>query len=93
MLTLTENATATVKTIAEQSETSGLRITAEGQTEESFAISTAEQAEADDQVIEQDGAQIYLDAKAADQLADKVLDAAVDESGNVQFGLDQQEQG
>lgn len=93
MLTLTENATSIVKTIAEQPETSGLRITAGDQPEASFAISAANQPEPEDQVVEQDGATIYLDSTAANQLDDKVLDAGVDEAGNVQFGLAVQAEG
>ncbi len=88
MLTLTENATTIVKQITEQPETSGLRISGEGET--SFAISASGGAEPDDQVVEQDGATIYLDPSAAAQLDDKVLDAGVDAEGNLQFGLGEQ---
>ena len=87
MLQLTENATTIVKSIAEQVEATGLRITAEGQPEQTFGLVAATGAEPDDQVVEQDGATIYLDAEAATQLDDKVLDAGVDESGNAQFAL------
>jgi Fe-S cluster assembly iron-binding protein IscA len=90
MLTLTENATMIVKTIADQPEspdTTGLRITSDSGQEAAFAISAAAQPEAEDHVVEQDGATIYLDETAAALLDDKVLDAAVDESGNVQFAL------
>ena len=41
-------------------------------------------------VIEQDGATVYVDAPAAEILADKVLDGGVDEEGNIQFALGQQ---
>ncbi len=89
MLTLTDNASLIVKTIADQSESpaTGLRITSEDAQEPAFAISTATGPEPEDQVLEQDGAQVYLDTSAATQLDDKVLDAAVDDSGNVQFAL------
>ena len=40
-----------------------------------------------DAVVEQDGAKVYLDETAAVALGDQVLDAAVDESGGVQFSL------
>jgi iron-sulfur cluster assembly protein len=33
---------------------------------------------------------IYLENQAADALSDKVLDAGVDQAGNVQFALGQQ---
>jgi len=44
-------------------------------------------AEAEDQVVEQSGATIYLDHQSAELLDDKVLDAAVDEQGRVEFAL------
>lgn len=89
MLTLTENAAKIVTAIADQqgSEVTGLRITAGDQPEDSFAVATATGPEPDDQVLEQDGAQIYLDSPAAAQLDDKVLDAGVDTAGNVEFAL------
>jgi iron-sulfur cluster assembly protein len=93
MLTLTENATMIVKSIADQPdspETTALRIASEGTQEASFAVSMAPQPEPDDQVVEQNGAVIYLEPTAASQLDDKVLDAGVDEAGNVQFSLAQQ---
>ena len=89
MLTLTDNASMIVKTIADQPESpaTGLRITSESEQDLAFAISTASGPEADDQVVEQNGAMVYLDTSSADQLDDKVLDASVDDSGNVQFAL------
>ena len=90
MLTLTQNATLIVKEIADQSggtESSGLRITAEPGPEAGLSVTTAETAEPGDQVLEQDGATVYLDQDAATMLDDKVLDAAVNESGRVEFAL------
>jgi Fe-S cluster assembly iron-binding protein IscA len=92
MLTLTENATIIVKEISSQieGESAGLRITAEPGQEASFGISASEQAEPGDQTVEQAGATVYLESAAAAVLDDKVLDAGVDEAGNVQFALGQQ---
>ena len=90
MLTLTENATLIAKKIAEQPdnpEAKALRIASAGESELSFAISPAAQPQPDDQVVEQDGATVYLEPAAATQLDDKVLDADVDAGGNVQFSL------
>jgi Fe-S cluster assembly iron-binding protein IscA len=90
MLTLTENASAIVNEITSQpglAETAGLRITTENTPEPAFAVSAAQQGEPGDQVVEQGGAKIYLDASAAELLDDKVLDAAVDPSGKVEFAL------
>jgi Fe-S cluster assembly iron-binding protein IscA len=93
MLTLTENATNIVRSIAQQSpepESAGLRITSDGSAEAPFAVTTADTAEPGDQVVSQEGATIYLDAPTADLLDDKVLDARVDEEGRIEFALGQQ---
>ncbi|WP_296603719.1 Fe-S cluster assembly protein HesB [Nocardioides sp.] len=90
MLTLTENASAIVNEITHQpglAETAGLRITTDDSPEPAFAISAAQQGEPGDQVVEQGGATVYLDESAAQLLDDKILDAAVDPSGKVEFAL------
>lgn len=89
MLTLTDNATTIVKDIANQSgipEGAALRITAETAAESAFSVSAGHQ-EPGDHVVEQAGATLFLDETAAQVLDDKVLDAAVDESGRVEFVL------
>ena len=89
MLTLTENASTIVREITTQPglpETAGLRITSDSD-QSSFAIAAAEAAEPADQVVEQGGATLYLDEQAAVILDDKILDAAVDDSGQVEFAL------
>jgi iron-sulfur cluster assembly protein len=88
MLTLTENACSIVKRYTDHPETpeeAGLRITSNGDTQ--LAVTTADEPAAGDQLVEQDGARVYLDPDAAVQLDDKVLDAGVDDAGNIQFGL------
>lgn len=87
MLTLTENASTIISDIAEQiPEATGLRIsTASGA--ETFEVAPAPQPEPGDQVVEDGDATVFLDRDAALQLDDKVLDAAVDQTGNVQFAL------
>jgi iron-sulfur cluster assembly protein len=90
MLTLTENASTIVKDITTQpglADSAGLRISAEEAEEPTFAVSAAEAPEPGDQVLEQDGATVYLDQSAAVMLDDKVLDAAVDPEGKVEFAL------
>ncbi len=90
MLALTENVTEIVKKIAEDSpEISGLRIAAEPDGQ-ALSVSPADQAAPDDQILEQDGATVYVDETASVMLADKVLDGGVDEEGNIQFTLGQQ---
>jgi iron-sulfur cluster assembly protein len=92
MLTLTENASAVVKEIASQTGGEGpaLRIAAEPGQGAGFGISAADHPEPGDQIVEQSGATVYLESQAADVLSDKILDAAVDEAGNVEFALGQQ---
>jgi len=92
MLTLTENASTIVKDIASCTgrEGAGLRITADPALEASFSVTASDHPEPGDQVVEQDGATVYLENQAADALSDKVLDAGVDQAGNVQFALGQQ---
>ncbi|MFC5729907.1 MULTISPECIES: Fe-S cluster assembly protein HesB [Nocardioides] len=88
MLTLTENATAIVKeltTAPDAPETAGLRISSAPET--GFAVAATPQPEPGDLVVEQDGATVYLDQPAAEQLDAMVLDAGVDETGSLQFGL------
>ncbi len=88
MLTLTENASTIVKGISSQTpEASGLRITSESKAESAFGVTVAVTPEPGDQVVEQDGATVYLDPTSSDQLDDKVLDAGIDEAGNVEFSL------
>jgi len=87
MLTLTENACSIVKQMTDAPdvpESAGLRIT---EAEAGFAISATNEAEDGDQVVEQSGATVYLDTAAAEKLDGLVLDAGVDDSGAVQFGL------
>lgn len=88
MLTLTENACTIVKQFTDHPdvpEQAGLRITSTPDDE--LSVAAAEAPSEGDQVVEQDGAKVYLDAAAAEQLSDMVLDAGLDEAGNLQFGL------
>lgn len=87
MLTLTENACTIVKQMTDAPDvpdSAGLRIT---EAEAGFAVSAAEQAEPGDQVVEQDGATVYLDQITAQKLDTMVLDAGLDDTGTLQFGL------
>lgn len=90
MLTLTENATTIVNEITAQpglGDDAGLRITSVPAPQPSFEVTAAAHGEPDDQVVEQGGATIYLDPASAELLDDKVLDAAVDPNGKVEFAL------
>jgi iron-sulfur cluster assembly protein len=96
MLVLTERATVVIRSISEQPDvpdSAGLRIAAGGDSDRSFsAVPTAEPADGD-QVIEADGARVFLDAEAATRLDDQVLDAVVDDDNRVGFVLASQPPG
>jgi Fe-S cluster assembly iron-binding protein IscA len=90
VLTLTENASTIVKTLVQQNlptEDAGIRFSGEASGSGALTVSTAEGAQPGDQVVESDGAKVYLDETAAVALNDQVLDATVDEAGSVQFAI------
>ena len=90
MLALTENVTEIVKKLEEEVPAiSGLRIATEADGQ-SLSVSPADQAAPGDQVVEQDGATVYVEEAAAQMLDAMVLDGGVDEDGNIQFALGQQ---
>ncbi len=90
MLALTENVTEIVKKLTEEVPAiSGLRIAAEPDGQ-SLSVSPADQAGPEDQVLEQDGAIVYLDGPASKMLDDKILDGGVDAEGNIEFALGEQ---
>ena len=88
MLTLTENASTIVKDIASRSRTpAGSASPARTAHQPAFEVAPAAAAEPGDETVEQGGATVFLDENASQQLDDKVLDAAVDQAGGVQFAL------
>lgn len=93
MLVLTEAAAEVVKAITDTPqapEVAGLRIasaTAEPGNPGGLQVSAAPGPDANDQVIDADGAHIYLEPQAASFLEDKVLDAEVDSEGTPHFSL------
>lgn len=99
MLVLTEAAAEVVKAITDTPqapEIAGLRIAssvAEPGNPGGLQVSAAPGPDANDQVIEADGAHIYLEPQAAVFLEDKVLDAEVDSEGTPHFSLAVQQPG
>jgi Fe-S cluster assembly iron-binding protein IscA len=91
LLALTDNAVEAVKHILasadELSETGGLRVVAD-QTgmETNFQLSVAVLPAEDDEVIEEQGARVFLEPEAAALLDNKVLDAGV-EQDQVAFAI------
>jgi Fe-S cluster assembly iron-binding protein IscA len=93
MLTLTDSAVTAIRTLTSQPELpvdTGLRIMAQDEGAPSFQVTLAETPVAGDQVIEEDGARVFLEANAAAALDDKDLDAQVDDEGTVAFTVAQQ---
>jgi iron-sulfur cluster assembly protein len=92
MLTLTTSAATMIRTVVDHSGTpegSGIRI-ANDPAAGSLTMSVAAVPAEDDQVLEADGARLFLDTQAATLLDDKTLDAAPDSDGGVQFGIVEQ---
>jgi len=88
MLTLTENAATAVKTISAQipTDTGGLRIRDTGP-DTGFELALAPQPEPQDTVVEASGARVFVDEVANFALADRVLDAEMNDDGSVRFAL------
>jgi Fe-S cluster assembly iron-binding protein IscA len=94
MLILTERAVSVIRSIAarpEYAETGGLRIAAAPDGEQRLSVTAAQTPALGDQVIEDDGARVFLDTDAAVRLDDQVLDAVIDESNRIEFVLAAQE--
>jgi Fe-S cluster assembly iron-binding protein IscA len=94
LLALTDRAVEAVKHIVTSSEdvpdSGGLRLVAEPMgSQASFQATLAALPAEDDQVIEEEGARIFLESGAASLLDDKVLDASVAQ-GQVAFTLEDQ---
>lgn len=89
MLTLTENASTIVRDIAAQqggSDNSGLRISSDDPAQ-GLMVTAAQEPHPGDETVAQNGAVVYLDSMASQQLEDQILDASVDDDGRVQFAL------
>lgn len=96
MLVLTTAAAEVVKAVTtapEAPEGAGLRIAAaapQPQTAGALQVMAAEGPGESDQILEGDGARVFLEPEAATFLDDKVLDARLDEQGNAHFTLGRQ---
>lgn len=90
MLTLTDNASSAVKSLADRTvgtDTGGLRISAAADNPSSFNVAVTPQPEPADEVVESAGARVFLDEAASKAVGDKVLDAQVDGEGALRFAL------
>jgi len=84
LLALTDNAVEAVKSIVsssdETSEASGLRMVAgRAGTRANFQLSVVPLPAEDDEVIDEQGARVFLEPEAASLLDDKVLDASLEQ--------------
>ncbi|MEU7170397.1 iron-sulfur cluster biosynthesis family protein [Micromonospora tulbaghiae] len=93
MLTMTDNAVLVIRDLAAQQDVAdagGLRIAADADAG-SLSIELVPQPVQGDQVVDTEGARIFLDSDAAELLNDTSVDAMVDEEGVVQFGFTEKE--
>jgi len=93
MLTLTDGAAQVIRTLTSQPELpaeTGLRITARDEDMATFQLAVTEGPVAGDQVIEAEGARVFLEPTAATALDDKALDAQVNDEGDVAFSVAEQ---
>ncbi|MBM0238085.1 adhesin [Micromonospora sp. ATA32] len=93
MLTMTDNAVMVIRDLANQqdvAEGGGLRIAADTDAG-SLTIELVPQPVQGDEVVDNQGARIFLDSDAAELLNDTAVDASVDDEGVVQFGFTERE--
>jgi iron-sulfur cluster assembly protein len=93
MLKLTDNAVTAIRALTsqpEQAPDTGLRIIGQGEGVPPFQLALAETPAEGDQVIETNGARVFLADETAAALADKALDAEVDDEGGVAFSVSPQ---
>jgi iron-sulfur cluster assembly protein len=89
MLAISESAAEVIRDLvaaAEVPEGAGLRIAAPAAGEFSLEVALALTPAEDDEVVEEQGAQVFLEPSAAALLADKRLEAQV-EAGQVMFAF------
>jgi Fe-S cluster assembly iron-binding protein IscA len=93
VLTLTANAAQAIRDLtaaAPEPSQSGIRISSQGEGASSLTLSLATAPEPADEVVESEGARVYLDPVAATVLEDKSLDAGADDQGSVSFLVTEQ---
>ncbi len=92
MLTITQNAATAIRALTQTPQApagAGLRITADGTDAGRLMLQVQPAPGTADQVIESEGAMLFLDTTAAAALADKTLDAHTDPNGGVTFTVDE----
>lgn len=93
VLTLTSQASSQIRGLIDRPDlpdTTGLRI-ATDPASSALTLSLAAVPGEDDQILDDAGARVYLDAQAAQLLDDQVLDVATSADGRVGFSLESQQ--
>ena len=87
MLSLTENARTVIQSIVSgpEDESAGLRIVGPQNGQDGLTVSTAAAPVEGDQVVDEEGARVFVEPGAAVLLDDKILDARLDAQGSVEF--------
>lgn len=88
MFTMTPKAHAVVRRVTAHSRissSSGLRIAARSSAGDALGVGTASGPRAGDEVIERDGARVFLAREAVPRVRDRVLDAVTERGGRVHF--------
>lgn len=89
MLTITDRAVSTIRTLTDQPDLpdgTGLRISAD-QISGALSVSLRSGPAADDEVLTYEETLVFLEHQAAEQLDDKTMDADVDADGQVRFTI------
>lgn len=89
MLTLTEGATRAIQELIGDRTGAGLRIFSQHSDSEQLqlGLSISDNPEPTDEVVEQSGCQVFLDAEIASLDNGRTLDASPDEDQRVQFAF------
>ena len=90
MLRLTASAATAIRGFLDRPSlpgTAGLRITSNDEGDDGFVLGAAPEPQAGDQVIEDEGARLFLAPPTVELLDDKVLDAETETGGQVRFVL------
>jgi iron-sulfur cluster assembly protein len=90
MLTLTDNAVTAIRSLTsrpELPEEAGLRIMAGEDQQSTLQLSLAPNPLVGDEVVESEGARVFMEPGAAQVLDGKALDAQVDNDGGVAFTI------
>jgi iron-sulfur cluster assembly protein len=90
MLTLTDNAVQAIRSLTSQPESqsdAGLRIMAGEGEAAPLQLSLAPNPMVGDEVVEAEGARVFMEPAAAEVLSDKALDAEIGDDGGVAFNV------